>query len=184
MDSPTNTIHSSEDEAHNNPNEADTVNTNYLTPGYNTFQNNGDAGPGARKLSKLQNDGSIPGGRKLSTFHNEGAIHRDRTLTQVSDHAVLHVEETKLQIRSYVQCPDFFTKETLHQKLPITNWLPKYDISCAVSDAIAGITVGLTVIPQGIAYAGVAELPAQVLSIIPELPILDTSIIDIMLIGT
>ena len=29
-------------------------------------------------------------------------------------------------------------------------------------DAIAGLTVGLTVIPQGLAYAQVAELPPQV----------------------
>jgi len=34
----------------------------------------------------------------------------------------------------------------------------------AVSDFIAGITVGLTAIPQGIAYALVAHLPAQVRS--------------------
>ena len=33
--------------------------------------------------------------------------------------------------------------------------------SFAISDLIAGITVGLTVIPQGIAYAVVAGLPAQ-----------------------
>ena len=31
-----------------------------------------------------------------------------------------------------------------------------------VADLIAGLTVGLTVIPQGIAYALVAELPEQV----------------------
>ena len=55
-----------------------------------------------------------------------------------------------------------FTRKQLNRKLPITEWLPKYTGSFAVSDVIAGITVGLTVIPQGIAYAGVAELPAQV----------------------
>jgi hypothetical protein len=31
-----------------------------------------------------------------------------------------------------------------------------------ISDLIAGVTVGLTIIPQGIAYALVANLPAQV----------------------
>ena len=31
-------------------------------------------------------------------------------------------------------------------------------------DVIAGLTVGLTVIPQGLAYAAVAELPPQVLN--------------------
>ena len=55
-----------------------------------------------------------------------------------------------------------FTKKQLNRKLPITDWLPKYNVECFVSDLIAGITVGLTVIPQGIAYALVAELPPQV----------------------
>ena len=97
-----------------------------------------------------------------NTFHNNGAVHRERKLTQVSDRVVFHSEETKSHLKGYTQCPDLFSKEKLHQKLPVTQWLPKYDLSCFVSDAIAGITVGLTVIPQGIAYAGVAELPAQV----------------------
>ena len=55
-----------------------------------------------------------------------------------------------------------FTKKQLNRKLPITDWLPKYNLEYFISDLIAGITVGLTVIPQGIAYALVAELPPQV----------------------
>ena len=47
------------------------------------------------------------------------------------------------------------------KKLPILSWLPEYNVDFAVSDIIAGITVGLTVIPQGIAYALVANLPPQ-----------------------
>jgi len=54
-----------------------------------------------------------------------------------------------------------FTKKQLNRKLPITEWLPKYNVECFVSDLIAGITVALTVIPQGIAYALIAELPPQ-----------------------
>jgi len=52
-------------------------------------------------------------------------------------------------------------KKSLKAKLPILSWLPKYQTDSAVSDAIAGVTVGLTVIPQGIAYAVVAGLPPQ-----------------------
>jgi len=47
------------------------------------------------------------------------------------------------------------------KKIPVVKWLPEYNLDSAVSDAIAGITVGLTVIPQGIAYAIVANLPPQ-----------------------
>ena len=55
-----------------------------------------------------------------------------------------------------------FNKKQLLKKVPILNWLPKYDVQTGVSDIIAGVTVGLTIIPQGIAYALVANLPPQV----------------------
>ncbi|KAJ8728421.1 hypothetical protein PYW08_016806 [Mythimna loreyi] len=52
--------------------------------------------------------------------------------------------------------------ESWKRRLPITIWLPKYSLEFLLRDAIAGITVGLTSIPQGIAYAMVAGLPPQV----------------------
>ena len=55
-----------------------------------------------------------------------------------------------------------FNKKQLLKKVPILGWLPKYNVQTGVSDLIAGITVGLTIIPQGIAYALVANLPPQV----------------------
>lgn len=45
--------------------------------------------------------------------------------------------------------------------LLILQWLPKYNQFQAVSDVIAGITIGLTMIPQSIAYAALAGLTAQ-----------------------
>jgi len=54
-----------------------------------------------------------------------------------------------------------FTKKQLYRKLPILEWAPKYTLSHFISDAIAGTTVALTVIPQGIAYAIVAGLDPQ-----------------------
>ena len=49
----------------------------------------------------------------------------------------------------------------IKKKVPILSWLPTYNMDMAVSDLIAGTTVGLTVIPQGIAYALVANLPPE-----------------------
>nr|XP_050844486.1 sodium-independent sulfate anion transporter-like isoform X4 [Vespula vulgaris] len=46
--------------------------------------------------------------------------------------------------------------------LLILQWLPKYNQFQAISDVIAGITIGLTMIPQSIAYAALAGLTAQV----------------------
>ncbi|SPP80152.1 sodium-independent sulfate anion transporter [Drosophila guanche] len=52
-----------------------------------------------------------------------------------------------------------FNRKTLHKRLPILGWLPRYSSQDAVGDLVAGITVGLTVIPQALAYAGIAGLP-------------------------
>ncbi|XP_052747635.1 sodium-independent sulfate anion transporter-like [Galleria mellonella] len=59
-----------------------------------------------------------------------------------------------------------YTKNTcstklLKKRLPIIKWLPKYSIPFFIQDIIAGITVGLTAIPQGIAYAVVAGLSPE-----------------------
>ena len=63
------------------------------------------------------------------------------------------------------RCPDIpkpNLNKLVRQHVPILDWLPRYNLDEAISDLIAGITVGLTIIPQGIAYALVANLPAQV----------------------
>ena len=49
----------------------------------------------------------------------------------------------------------------LFLRLPILSFLQTYSVSTGVSDLIAGISVGLVLIPQGIAYAVVAKLPAE-----------------------
>ncbi|CAM9924190.1 unnamed protein product [Lampetra fluviatilis] len=45
--------------------------------------------------------------------------------------------------------------------LPPLAWLPGYTLRSARMDLVAGLTVGLTVVPQSLAYAQVAGLPAQ-----------------------
>lgn len=54
------------------------------------------------------------------------------------------------------------TKKVFLKRIPVLTWLPKYNANAAISDLVAGITVGLTVIPQAIAYSNVAGLPPQV----------------------
>lgn len=53
-------------------------------------------------------------------------------------------------------------RRVVTKRLPILNWLPLYRPSTAVADLVAGVTVGLTLIPQAIAYASLAGLHAQV----------------------
>lgn len=56
---------------------------------------------------------------------------------------------------------NFNVKEILVRRIPILRWLPLYTWGKLLQDILAGLTVGLTVIPQGIAYATVAGLPPQ-----------------------
>ncbi|XP_054284812.1 sodium-independent sulfate anion transporter-like isoform X2 [Macrosteles quadrilineatus] len=58
-------------------------------------------------------------------------------------------------------CQPHCDKHTLRRFFPILQWLPQYTITWLIRDFIAGMTVGLTAIPQGIAYAVVAGLPPK-----------------------
>lgn len=49
----------------------------------------------------------------------------------------------------------------MHKYVPITRWLPNYSCGSLLRDIIAGLTVGLMVVPQGLAYATIADLPPQ-----------------------
>ncbi|XP_017470317.1 PREDICTED: sodium-independent sulfate anion transporter-like isoform X1 [Rhagoletis zephyria] len=56
---------------------------------------------------------------------------------------------------------NIFRKKTLYKRLPILAWLPKYNQKDLIGDLVAGITIGLTVIPQGLAFAGITGLDLQ-----------------------
>lgn len=67
----------------------------------------------------------------------------------------------KVAKSSRKRCQNAFTRKTLLKRLPLLSWLPQYNRSHAVGDLVAGITVGLTLIPQGLAYSGIAGLPTE-----------------------
>lgn len=52
-------------------------------------------------------------------------------------------------------------KTKIKNRIFILSWIQKYDKDTAIGDAIAGITLGMTIIPQAIAYAALAGLPSQ-----------------------
>lgn len=52
-------------------------------------------------------------------------------------------------------------RRVLRQRVPLLRWLPHYDRVTALADLVAGITLGLTLVPQSIAYASLANLPVQ-----------------------
>lgn len=54
----------------------------------------------------------------------------------------------------------------LQKGFPVLTWLPKYNSEYLISDIVGGITVGLTLIPQSIAYAALAGLTPEVREIL------------------
>lgn len=49
----------------------------------------------------------------------------------------------------------------IRRYLPILSWLPRYDRSWLTADIIAGLTLWGLVVPEAMAYAGIAGLPPQ-----------------------
>lgn len=78
---------------------------------------------------------------------------------QDSQTSFLLTSEMKSELKQYLK--SCFTLQTVKEKLPIVTWLPKYSLLDAQSDVISGLTVALTVLPQGLAYALIANLPQQ-----------------------
>ncbi|XP_074038266.1 sodium-independent sulfate anion transporter [Leptinotarsa decemlineata] len=82
----------------------------------------------------------------------------------------------------------------LRRFVPMLSWSGEYNIDKAISDLVAGITVGLTLIPQSIAYASLAGLEPQyglysslcggliyaVFGTIPELSIAPTALLSLL----
>ncbi|KPJ12381.1 Sulfate permease 2 [Papilio machaon] len=52
-------------------------------------------------------------------------------------------------------------RATLARRLPVLRWARRYTRAAAAADAVAGVTLGLMLVPQSIAYAALADLPAQ-----------------------
>ena len=44
---------------------------------------------------------------------------------------------------------------------PFLKWIRRYNLQWLAGDLVAGVTIGAVVVPQGMAYASLAELPVQ-----------------------
>lgn len=73
----------------------------------------------------------------------------------------IELEEKCLENCQASGCQKKICKEYLTKRLPICSWLPRYNLTALQFDIIAGLTVGLMVVPQGLAYGLIAGLPPQ-----------------------
>ncbi|KAJ8104741.1 hypothetical protein OPT61_g10597 [Boeremia exigua] len=53
------------------------------------------------------------------------------------------------------------TAHYLVDRVPVVHWLPKYNPRWLLNDTLAGITVGVLLIPQSLAYAKIATIPGE-----------------------
>jgi sodium-independent sulfate anion transporter 11 len=53
------------------------------------------------------------------------------------------------------------TGNYLLERVPIVHWLPKYNPRWLLNDILAGVTVGVLLIPQSLAYAKIATIPGE-----------------------
>ncbi len=53
------------------------------------------------------------------------------------------------------------TLDYIVEKVPVAQWLPHYHPKWIIQDVIAGITIGVMFIPQGLAYAKIATIPVE-----------------------
>lgn len=106
----------------------------------------------------------------FQSLHNSHGNHRDIQgssdfilIEEPGDDEVKQKEGLLKSVLQYTRrrARAICTKKTLYKRLPILNWLPRYNGQDALGDLVAGITVGLTVIPQSLAYSNVAGLPPQ-----------------------
>ena len=65
----------------------------------------------------------------------------------------------KNELKKFASGIPQYTKKYISSLLPIVHWIYRYNLTWLVSDVIAGVTVGIVAVPQGMGYAKIANLP-------------------------
>ncbi|EPQ58456.1 sulfate permease [Gloeophyllum trabeum ATCC 11539] len=81
---------------------------------------------------------------------------------------VIHYPEDKVSVvsvkdwfRSLSQDPKQDLINYLTSLFPILGWITRYNLGWLTGDVIAGLTVGMVLVPQSMSYAQIATLPAE-----------------------
>ncbi|XP_033305969.1 sodium-independent sulfate anion transporter isoform X1 [Bombus bifarius] len=145
--------------AMNNPNDTADANEDSRT---GVYVNHGLTG--SRNSLNLDHSNSSEILHNSYESHQETQGSSDFILVEESDDYRLEQKDSFVHSTLYQlkrRCKSACTKKTIYKRVPILNWLPRYSCHDGLGDLVAGVTVGLTVIPQSLAYANVAGLPAQ-----------------------
>ncbi|KAI8992281.1 sulfate transporter family-domain-containing protein [Pilobolus umbonatus] len=76
---------------------------------------------------------------------------------------IIDYEEPSLKQESkkFIRNVPSYTRHYLIQLFPIARWIHRYNLVWFVSDLIAGLTVGIVIVPQGMGYAKIAQLAPE-----------------------
>ncbi|KAI0253952.1 sulfate permease [Lactifluus subvellereus] len=64
-------------------------------------------------------------------------------------------------VRNLTRDPKGFATNYLFRLFPILGWITRYNVGWLTGDIIAGLTVGMVLVPQSMSYATIATLPPQ-----------------------
>ncbi|KAI9845774.1 MAG: Sulfate permease 2 [Thelocarpon superellum] len=92
----------------------------------------------------------------------KGDLTRGESVFSVSSaDAYIEEEPTAAEwLRNVLPTPSILA-QYLYSLFPFTHWITRYNARWFAGDLVAGITVGAVVVPQGMAYAALAELKPQ-----------------------
>uniref|UniRef100_A0A0K8WLN2 Sodium-independent sulfate anion transporter n=1 Tax=Bactrocera latifrons TaxID=174628 RepID=A0A0K8WLN2_BACLA len=82
-------------------------------------------------------------------------------MTELKDEEIYHEKLPKIYEEVLKSAKNCCTTATAKKFFPIITWLPKYELNFLIPDFVAGLTVGLTAIPQAIVYGTIAGLTPQ-----------------------
>ncbi|XP_050317205.1 sodium-independent sulfate anion transporter [Bactrocera neohumeralis] len=82
-------------------------------------------------------------------------------MTELKDEDLYHEKLPNIYEGVLKSAENCCTTTTAKKFFPIITWLPKYELNFLIPDFVAGLTVGLTAIPQAIVYGTIAGLTPQ-----------------------
>ncbi|KAJ3040187.1 hypothetical protein HDV00_011283 [Rhizophlyctis rosea] len=115
--------------------------------------------PHTPSLQKLP---SFPGDSPSSPTYPYPHPYHNASSSESADYEPLsQYDEFRIGATQFVKEFPNHAKDYARSLFPIAHWLPNYNWDWFWGDLIAGMTVGIVVVPQSLAYAKLATLPLQ-----------------------